>query len=241
MNKSLLSLAFMLLSIQVFCQKTEFGISLNSGLFSFSGSSATGTSFMLMNSASGHDMGYTNNPYGSRNGLCSGVSVQLQRIARRNLIAGIDFGYENLKSKVIINQILLGGLSSSNYYAANGQTFLNYQNLNLFGYLGYRCEIKKFSFDMTGGFDISQCLTARESGSADIATGDHYSTDVDRKTISIDVRPRIQISATYHYIGLYLGYSYGLANYMNGLSGGTDDCYAREIRFGVNYHFRMTR
>src|SRR5271163_2326147 len=83
-----------------FAQKTETSLSFNSGLFSFSGQSAQGATFIDYYAAT--KSGYTNNPYGSRNALCYGFSFQHKRITSWNFIIGYDCGYEVLRSKIAI-------------------------------------------------------------------------------------------------------------------------------------------
>jgi hypothetical protein len=79
----------------VFGQHTEFGLSLNSGLFAFAGRSATSTS--AINSAP-KGLSYTNDPYGSMVGWCDGLSADLKRVTRRHLLFGVSLGYEALRS-----------------------------------------------------------------------------------------------------------------------------------------------
>src|ERR1700689_792756 len=89
------------LFVNSFAQKTETSISFNSGLFSFSGQSAEGTTFINYDATT--KSGYTNNSYGSKNALCYGFSFQRKRIAGWNFILGYDLGYEVLRSKISIN------------------------------------------------------------------------------------------------------------------------------------------
>lgn len=82
---------------EVFSQKNELTISLNSGTFSYAGISAVGTSFI--NTINGSTIGYTNNPYGTKPGFCDGVSIGFSRITKIHLIYGLDFGFETLAAK----------------------------------------------------------------------------------------------------------------------------------------------
>ncbi len=65
-------------------QKTDFGLSLNSGLFSIAGRSATSTS-AINNDADLPASNYTNNPYGSRVGDVGGTNDASSRILRFGL------------------------------------------------------------------------------------------------------------------------------------------------------------
>lgn len=217
-------------------QKTEFRVSLNSGLFSFTGKSAEPISFINYSDRS--KSGYTNNPYGSRTGLCAGISGNIQSVSKRHFIVGVDLGIELLRSKIEINGIS-GYTGSSTYnYNANGKTFLNYSFINLNSFFGYRLSTNKIDYDFIGGFELGYCISAKEYGRATATNDIKYSTSVDRKTIRSDIRSRVQIAADYKKIGAYIGYSFGLANYKSGYVGGTNECYARIFRFGLTYRLK---
>jgi hypothetical protein len=238
-TKVLIFITSLILS-NLYAQKTELRVSLNSGLFSFSGQSAERTSQLNIYNQS--NSGYTNNPYGSKNGLCYGFSLNLKRITKQNTIYGLDFGYETLRSKISINivsgdfvSIFMGNPIPMGGKVASGETFLNSNLLNLNPFVGHRFNSKKFPIDLVGGFDIGYVLSSKEIGNATAVDGTKYSSSVGRKTINIDFRPRIQVSTDYKKIGLYLGYSLGLVNYKSGYVGGTNEAFSKLIRFGITY------
>jgi len=236
MKKLILTLSSLFFLTITYGQKTELKISLNSGLYSFAGQSAESSSFI--NSSDQTNSGYTNNPYGSQSGLCYGLSGNVKRVTKRNFIFGLDLGYEMLKSKVSINRI--SGFTGTSTYEndASGQTFLNSNFINLNPFLGYRISTKLINIDITGGFDIGYILKTHENGNATAINGTKYTTSIDRKTIKWDIRPRVQISVDYKKTGLYLGYSFGLSNYMSGYIGGTFEAYSRIFRFGITYQIK---
>jgi len=82
---------------------------------------------------------------------------------------------------------------------------------------------------------LAFCLTAEENGNATAENGTTYSTSLDRKTTTTDIRPRLQISTGYKNSGIYLGYSFGQSNYKAGYVGGTNEAYAEFLRFGFTY------
>jgi hypothetical protein len=236
MQKIFLTLLVTLFLTNVFGQKTEFRIAFNSGLFSFSGQSAE--KYSQINFSDQTKSGYTNNPYGSMIGICYGLSGNVKRITKKNLNLGLDLGFETLRSKVNITTIS-GYTGTSTYeYTASGQTFLNYNFINLYPYIGHRFNVRKVFLDIVGGFDIAYCLKATEKGDATATNGIKYTTSVDRKTKSTDIRPRIQLAADYHKLGIYVGYSYGLVNYKSGYIGGTNECFGRLVRFGLTYRIK---
>jgi len=237
MKKALIGLSFLFFLTFSYAQKTEFGISLNSGLFSFAGSLAESATFINYSLNSGS----TNNPYGSKNGLSYGISANLKQVTKKNLVLGLDLGYEVLGSKVSINSVWI---SNDEYYDAEGQTFLNNDFINLFPQIGYRFNTKKVSFDLVAGSDIAFCLNTAEKGEATASNGLTYTTSGDQKTITKDFRPRIQLSANYKKAGIYAGYSYGLTNYLPDLLWGTSNqggkygAYSRLLRFGLTYRLK---
>lgn len=223
----------------VSAQKTEISASLNSGLFSFSGSGAEKTSSMNV-SDPGRE-GYTNNPYGSKNGLSYGLSVKIQQVFKQKIIIGAGLGYEMLRSKISLNRVSITpydiGFTVQNN--ATGKTNLNSQFINLDIFGGYRFDHKKIRLDVTGGFDIAYCAKAMEKGKAKTTAGEIFTTSIDRKTTSIDFRPRLQLAASYKKVGVYLGYSLGLNDYKNNYIGIYNKyTYARLIRFGLTYRLK---
>ena len=233
MKQIFLTLLALLSLTYAFGQQTELGVSLNSGLFVFSGPSAQKTSSINYDDQSA--TGYTNNPYGAKPGICYGLSFYLQRVTRVHMVLGLEAGYEDLRSKVSINQINGYNGISTYEYDATGQTFLNNGFLNLHPFIGYRLALEHVSFDLTGGFDAGYSIKTNERAKAATPNGTKYTTLEDRKTIDVDFRPRIQLSTYCGKFGLYAGYSYGLANYKSGYVGGVNECYARVIRFGVTH------
>ena len=211
-------------------QKTEFRISLNSGLFSFHGKSAEKISFINYNDKT--QSGYTNNPYASENGLCFGLSGDIKTVTRKNFIFGIDAGYEVLRSKIEINEIF-GYTGSSTYQIpAKGQTIFKYGFINLHPFFGYRLATKPINFDLTGGLDLGDCLSTKEDGTATASNGVNYKISGNRNIIKFDIRPRIQIAADYKKIGAYIGYSSGV------LMHSSNGCHERLLRFGLTYQLK---
>ena len=236
MRNTMLTFIPLLFFTGLFAQKTEYGIAFNSGLFSFSGPSSG--KYSQINYDNTKNNGYTNNPYGSLAGLCYGLSLNIKRVTKKNLDLGLDLGFETLRSKVNINAVNGSSTASSFKIPAAGTTFLNSHFINLYPYIGHRFSIKKIIFDLAGGLDFAYCLAASEKGNAKAENGTIYITALDRKTINLDIRPRIQLSAGYQKWGFYIGYSYGLTNYTAAYVGGTNECYGRLARFGLTYRVK---
>ena len=218
-------------------QQTEFGISLNSGLFSFRGPSAEKETFILVNEASEDNLTCTNNPHGSKNGLLYGFSINLQLLTKRKFILGIDLGYENLRSLILIKHILiLQDFGSFPPYNAKGKSILNQHFINVNPYFGYSVKLKRYSMDFLAGKDLAYCLFGKERGSW-VQEFDYEKQTItkNRSTIRFDFRPRIQSTIQYKKYGLYAAYSIGLVNYKSDYVGGVNECYSRMFRFGLTY------
>lgn len=234
--KKVTTCLFLLFAVKMHAQRTEYSIALNSGLFSFTGKSATSTSFINYNGSLNYS--YTNNPFGSQSGLSYGLSGNVKRISKHYFLVGFDLGYERLISKTSINSVSASTATMTYGYDASGKTMLNFDFINFQPFAGYRINAGAIILDVTAGMDIAFCLNATEKGNATSVTGTEYSTNVNRKNITTDLRPRVQLSAHYRKTGIYLGYSLGLYNYQSGIIGGSNDCYSRMLRFGVAYRLR---
>lgn len=232
MRKTLLLLPCLLAISTIFGQRTEFGLSLNSGLFSFAGRSATSTS--AINSTANFP-NYTNNPYGSRGGWCDGLSAELRRITRRRLLWGLSLGYEALRSRLSITSINVFNGVDAYSLAAHGHTDLTSRFINLYPSAGYRFTPGRLTVDLTGGLDLGYCLSAAENGKAYASNGATFSSSRGRKTITADIRSRLQVTVGYQKTAVYIGYSYGLIDYMAGYVGGSFGAWSRLLRFGLQY------
>jgi hypothetical protein len=236
MKKLPLTFISFLFLTNIFGQKTEFSVSLNSGLFKFTGQSAVRNSFI--NYSNSTNNGYTNNPYGSNVGLCYGLSANLKRVTKYNLILGFDVGLETLRSKVFIDRIS-GFTGTSTYeYPATGKSFLNNDFVNIYPSIGYRINLNQISLDINGGFDLAYGFKSTETGDAIATNGTGFITSLERHITTSDIRPRIQLSIAYQKTGIYIGYSEGSANYMAGMVGGTNESFGRLIRFGLSYRVK---
>lgn len=235
MKNRLLTLLFSILILSGFSQSTELTARINSGLFSFSGESAEGTEQINYNLET--ERGYTNNPYGNRPALSYGVSANISRLTKSNIKLGLDFGYEVLRSKIEINSLWLFSDIINENIDAHGQTYINSSFVNIFPSLGYRTSIRSTSLDFDIGLDMANCLSSTEKGEATSNAGT-YTTEVDRKTIEIDIRGRVQLTVSKNKTGGYLGFSQGIRNYKEGFAGGTNIVFSRMVRFGLLYKIK---
>jgi hypothetical protein len=235
MKKSLSILFFCLfISTQTFAQM-EFAVSFNSSLFSFGGKAAESSSFINASDVATLS-GYTNNPYGTKNGLGYGLSINSKRVFAKHFLLGLDAGYEMMRSKIDINGINSFGPSGSTTLPATGKTNLNTQFINLHPNLGFRFGGSSTTFDLTAGMDVGIVLDAKEKGKAETTNGGSITTNTDRKNLNTDLRPRLQLAANYQKFSAHAGYAYGLSNYRGRvMCGGAEEVQSRVIRFGVAY------
>lgn len=221
-------LAALLCTSVLTAQKVELRANFNTGLFSFGGKDAASTSWINNETA-------TNNPYGRKSGLSYGLSLNLRKVTPSLFLYGIDAGYEMLQSKVNLKYsgVIMGDIASDFV----GRTHLNNSFINAFPFMGKRFLIGGWPVDLMGGLDVAFLLKSREKGSAHgISNVDyHTETDVDRKNINTDLRPRLQLSTDISKVGVNIGYSYGLMNYRKGLLGADREVYSRMLRIGLSY------
>jgi len=238
MKKALLLLFISLYVLKVNAQKIELSVSANSGLFSFGGNSAKSSTFINASDVASQS-GYTNNPYGTKNGLGYGLSVNAKNVMAKHLLLGLDVGYEAMNSKIDITGINSFGAGGSSNLPATGVTKLNTQFLNLHPNIGFRFGETITTFDLTAGIDFGIILKSEEKGEAITATGFTVNTNRDRKNLKTDIRPRLQLAANYQKFGIYAGYSYGLSNYMESITGGgTWEVSSKVVRFGLSYRIK---
>lgn len=236
MKKIYFTFICLVLTSIAFAQKVEWGLSLNSGLFSFQGASVERSSSINFNEES--QKSYTNNPYGDKSGLGYGLSGFVKVVNTNHLIYGIDIGLESLNSQIQIEEVSGYGGSSNFNLSADGKTNLRYINLNTFPFIGYRLDFEKINVDVLSGLEVAFLMSSKEIGSAVTSDGTKYNTSLDRKTIGTDLRPAFRIAVAYHRYGVYAGYSYGLSNYKSGYIGGVNEVYSSLIRFGLTYNFK---
>lgn len=235
MKKVVLLLLTFFLITEVSAQNTEYSIHLNSGFFSFGGESATQRSIIIVSDVATID-NYTNNPYGKENTFSYGVAGQIQRITNRNLIYGLQGGYEVLKSDVEING--LAGEFLEPPEVESGHTTLTHEFMNLYPHVGRRFAAQNVNIDFSLGPEFGIYLTSRENGEATTEDGLTVKTDTKRNDPGTDIRIRPELTVNYENLGISAGYSFGLHNYSENLTGANRERFSRFIRFGITYKIR---
>jgi hypothetical protein len=245
MKLALLTLSILFLSTRLFAQKIEISLQANSGLFHYAGNATASTSFI--NSADGSPpQGTINNPYGNKNGFGYGGDVQAQYVSKGGFIAGLQGGYDVLRSIVDINGVyppfFLFGPAEELATPAKGQIALQNQNFNINPYLGYRLNLKKIKIDFMPGIDVSFNVNSYDKGTVTTTDGMVYKVDNKMPKPPTDVRLRLGIAATLNRFGLTAGYAYGLTNFASNLdvnASGTStpapNAHSELIRFGISY------
>jgi hypothetical protein len=242
-----LSLFFIFTSLHA--QKIELSVQANSGVFHYAGKSATAESYIHQGPPKVSN--YTNNPYGNKNGFGYGATLQGQFVSKGGFIAGLQAGYEVLKSKVDINGILLynnsyGFFPSLTYVQAppaeaKGETYLKNKFINVSPYVGYRINLKKMKLDLMPGFDLGFGLSTYENGKATTTDGNNTTvqTDLKREKAPTDVRLKFGAALIYNRFGLTASYARGVTNYQANLIGDTDlEAHSELMRFGVSYRLK---
>ncbi|MES2266222.1 MAG: outer membrane beta-barrel protein [Bacteroidota bacterium] len=234
MKKTLLILTCLVTTTKVFAQNIEVSAGLSTGIMHYAGKSAESVSSINGINA---NTGYTNNPYGSKNGVGFGGNVQAQLVLIKSFIVGLQGSYESLKSKIDINQVYRNNDPLANEDArATSSTMLRTSYLTLNPYIGYRLPIPVVKLDILAGIEFAHITDAREKGSAKTFDGTAITTDRDRKNISTDNRLKFGLNAGYNRFGLFANYSHGLRNYYSGYIGGPAmEAHTEIVRIGLNY------
>lgn len=223
-----------------YSQKTELKISLNTGLFSFTGNAAT--TYTQIYSAQPFFIS-TINPYGKKSGLSGGLSLNLQRVLKENIIFGMNAGYQSNQSKVLINAVIQGDTANSVFENAKGQSYVTNSSIVVYPFCGYRFQINKFPIDLMGGINLDFINTTKEKGNATDTNNTEYNVAADMKSINLDVSPKIQLATEYKKFGIVVGYSRGLVNYQQGYYANpnvaeTKEVYSKNINFGITYRLK---
>jgi len=218
-------------------QKIELSISLNSGLYSFAGFASASSAILETSPQTNTNL--TSNAWGTRSRPAYGVSFNLRKVTRMNYFYGVDMGYEMLRSSMnitSINEYILnstGTISSVNTYNSTGRSYLNNSFINFNPFVGYRFTLREISLDLSAGLDIGYCLQSIAKGKAVKSDGTTYNSEYDNYAqIKWDIRPRIHLLTSYKKVGVYVGYSYGVTNYIPSSPFVTE---SRLFRFGVTY------
>jgi len=251
MKRCLLTLFGVLSSLYLFAQKIEVSAQANSGLFNYSGPSATASSTI---SQANDNSYYTNNPYGSKKAFSYGLGVQTQLVTGCGFIIGLQTGYDILRSKTDITGVYPNGVffALPSYYnfnilsssQATGATYLQDMFINLNPYIGYRFHYRKVRLDILPGADIAFNINSYDKGNAttifyngtNYNNSTTYQTDVKRPNAPTDIRLKMGLAAYYNKFGINASYARGLTNYEKNMIGDAGyDAKSRLIRFGISY------
>jgi len=239
-----LSVFFILTS--VYAQKIEFSVQANSGMFSYAGRSAVSNA--LIHQSPQQVPNFTDNPYGDKSGFGYGGSFQAQAVCKSGFIAGLQAGYELLKSKVNINQVLpqynieFDYLPNENFtspppLAAKGETYLKNEFINVSPYIGYRINLEKLRLDLMPGVEWGFGLNTHEQGAATTTDGNNINvqTDLKRDKAPVDMRLKFGAAVIYNRFAINASYAHGVTNYQANLIGVTDfEVHSNVLRFGLS-------
>jgi hypothetical protein len=250
MKKLYLILFTLFLAAQLHAQQFELSFQANSGLFHYSGNSASPTSIIIEGPAT-PKQNYTNNPYGNKNAFSYGADVQAQYVSKGGFIVGAQAGYDILRSKTNITSIFpyeiepeLSTYNLLDYYPFNpslpakGSTILQDQFINLSPYIGYRIKTKKINIDLMPGVDIGLGINSNDKGKAIATNGTVYEVDYKEVKPPMDIRLKFGIAANYKKWGITASFAHGLTNYTGDLLNDSPIIYKAQselLRFGISY------
>jgi hypothetical protein len=229
MRKVNLSILLLLFTYNIYAQKWETIAELNSGFFHFVGSGVDQTSHINQADPPGHN--YTNNPYGSKDGLCYGLGVNLQRVTPFYFVYGLNLNWESLQSKAALEY------KDNNQVSWSGRTFLRSNFLTITPHLGFKVPCKTFEIEASVGIDFAiPVFQAKERGKATSSDGQIVRTNLERSRSLLDLRSSFQLAAYFNRYGLRVGQAIGKFNYLSGYAGaGTEEIFSRHLKIGLQY------
>lgn len=210
-------------------QNTEYSVHLNSGGFAYRGRGAAASSIVLVPDIYPGNP-YTNNPYGKNLGFSYGLVGQIQRVRPKRSLFGVQAGYEVLRSRVDVTEILAFRLQTP----ASGHTTLANKTINAHPFFGRRLAHQAIDFDLTAGPEFGFVLSTREEIDA-IALGEKFTTDNTRVDSHLELRARLNAAAYYKHFGVTAGYSRGLTNNYGNSIGIDGEAYSQFFRLGLAY------
>ncbi|MBU1013696.1 MAG: hypothetical protein KKG99_11880 [Bacteroidetes bacterium] len=226
-----------LFSINVIGQTTEFSFHLTSGLFSFRGSESGTTT--IYTAASDFGAYSTWSPFGKHSGFSYCLGFNAQRITDSHFIFGIRTSYESLSSSINIDKVInITSSGGETWDAYDSRTILTNRFINIFPFLGNRMNvINGVNSDLIFGFDIGAYHSIKEHATIN-ANQKSYNTTKNSLKEKWDYRLHVEMINYYKRVGLSIGYSYGLTNYLfvpkyNNFE--KRDARSRMLRFGLVY------
>ena len=234
MKQTISTLLILFFFTPVFAQKTEFKIAFNANLSAFN-RDAVKESYSDAYTTSVNPHCYTHNPYGSSYRLGYGASAGASYIFKNNRLVGLDAGYEVFKSRVAVNETLEITDSVDIPHFGKGESILTTNIINLFPHAGYRFKGAAVNVDLLLGADVGFVLSSKAKGEVDASDGAKFYPSRNMKSINTDLRPRLQLAVDYKKLGIYAGYSLGLADYKK--DQGQKKASLRIIRFGITYRY----
>lgn len=216
-------------------QTMEYFINIDGGMYALRGNGTTSLTWLIPSNPLGQSW-FVENPYGSIPALSYGISGQVQRVTNKKIIFGADLGFEILRSRENLENLA---------NEITGSTVLTNHFFNITPFLGYRIiSGNDLKIDCTVGIDMGYYLYGETTGQEIEPNGSTIKTNtstsngdliVINASLPIDLRPGSQLRFYYKHYGIYIGYSYGITNY---LGSSLENAYSRFVRFGLNYKIK---
>lgn len=239
----MLILLVTLTTTPLYAQKVEFGVQINSGLFSFKGTEIKRDAHAFTVGSSigiGDDQSSGGTSFGGRNGLNIGAGSNIKLVTPTNLFFATELGFEYAKSRITIDKIYWDGIE-----AAKGKANLRFATIYLAPTIGYRFSIQNMNIDLGIGMDLSRLVSTSEKMTAKSTESVKHLSYLRPGNIyegyRFDCRPHVNLKISYKQFGAFCGFSQGTTDYKKGLAGSTQSLYAysRLWRFGLSY--QLTR
>ena len=226
MMKNLFLFSLLLCFQTGFGQSTKFSVYANSGTSSFKGGGAlksaeyyTGGPWCMCDE---------NDPmaFGAKRAVSYGAGLNFERVFKNNFLAGLELGYEVLRTRASITNFVLDDM----IFRVSGKNINVNHFVNAFPHAGYQFpKLDQITFALSAGADFGFGLDSYDKASIpDFLKKSYRNTD---NILALDFRPRVHLSASFNRFALTAGYAYGLSDWAHSNSSAS----LSVIRMGLQY------
>ncbi|RYE00119.1 MAG: hypothetical protein EOP54_01350 [Sphingobacteriales bacterium] len=160
MKKTILTILIATGAMHGFAQKTELGVQINSGLFSFHGDRTKRNTYVSYNDRDltiGDSRSSGGIGFGGKNGLNMGFGFNLKHITPAKVFFAAEAGFDYSKSRISINKMYWDGEEP-----AKGKANLRFATIYLVPTVGYRLPVRHINIDLGLGVDVSRLINSSE-------------------------------------------------------------------------------
>jgi len=223
----------------VFAQHFELSLQAGSAFNKYSGNGTSASSFIIEDGTNN----YTNNPYSSKLTFGYSFNADAKLVAPFGLLAGVQGGYELLKSDMPIDKVEPITFELADNYRpeatfipAHGTTTLQSNTININPFIGYRINAHLIKIDLMPGVDIALRQKFTDKGQATDNNNNTYKVDQTLDSHNTDVRLRFGVAVILRRFEVTAAYSHGLSNHLSDVMNDNNvQVHSNIIRLGIGY------